>query len=216
MSTPSNPTDSIETAVPPQLVPTTTIPLALPPKIQSRMMRTFGFDSSSLHNWSSFVRLMNRPEDPVSLALFRILFGILMLIDIPNERGMADADIEYGDKFQCSFPLFSFVKPLSMQFMVILYALMFLGALGITIGFRYRISCFIFVSIYWYMFFLDKTTWNNHSYLYGLFGFLLLLTDGNRYFNIQLFCYFLEPYTINSQKFFLEFSKVPLNRRPRQ
>ena len=187
MSTPSNPTDSIET-VPPPPQPSQQLTATIPAKIQSRMMRIFGFDLSSLHNWSSFVRLINRPEDPASLAIFRILFGILMLIDIPNERGMADADIEYGngDKFKCNFPLFSFVKPLSMQFMILLYALMFLAALGITLGFRYRISCFIFVAIYWYMLFLDKTTWNNHSYLYGLFGFLLLITDGNRYFDIQI------------------------------
>ena len=35
------------------------------------------------------------------------------------------------------------------------------------------------------MFFLDKTTWNNHSYLYGILGFLLLLVDGNRYMSVD-------------------------------
>ena len=108
-----------------------------------------------------------------------------MMIDIPNERGMADADIEFGDSLECRFPLFSFLKPLDMQYMVLLYGLMFLGALGIALGFRYRISCLLFLTIYCYMFFLDKTTWNNHSYLYGLIGFLLLITDGNRYMSID-------------------------------
>jgi len=49
------------------------------------------------------------------------------------------------------------------------------------LGCLYRISCFFFVLIYWYLFALDKATWNNHSYLYGLIGFLLLLFDGHRY-----------------------------------
>lgn len=55
------------------------------------------------------------------------------------------------------------------------------GALGIMLGCFYRLSCLLFISTYWYIFFLDKTAWNNHSYLYGLIGFQLLLMDGNRY-----------------------------------
>jgi len=39
----------------------------------------------------------------------------------------------------------------------------------------------LFVTSYWYLFFIDKTTWNNHSYLFGLVGVMLLLTDTNRY-----------------------------------
>lgn len=108
-----------------------------------------------------------------------------MMIDIPNERGMAEADIEYGDSLQCHFPLFTFLKPFDMKWMVIIYGIMFLGALGITLGFRYRVSCAMFVGTYWYMFFLDKTSWNNHSYLYGLIGFMLLIMDGNRYLSID-------------------------------
>lgn len=55
------------------------------------------------------------------------------------------------------------------------------GTLGIMLGCFYRLSCLMFISTYWYIFFLDKTAWNNHSYLYGLIGFQLTLMDGNRY-----------------------------------
>lgn len=55
------------------------------------------------------------------------------------------------------------------------------GALGIMLGCFYRLSCLMFISTYWFIFFLDKTAWNNHSYLYGLIGFQLFLMDGNRY-----------------------------------
>lgn len=55
------------------------------------------------------------------------------------------------------------------------------GALGIMLGCFYRLSGLMFISTYWYIFFLDKTAWNNHSYLYGLIGFQLTLMDGNRY-----------------------------------
>ena len=49
------------------------------------------------------------------------------MIDIPNERGMADADVEYGTKTTCHFPLFDFLEPLPAQWMVIVYAIMFIG-----------------------------------------------------------------------------------------
>jgi len=33
---------------------------------------------------------------------------------------------------------------------------------------------------YWYVFLLDKLTWNNHSYLYGLVAILLLTSRANQ------------------------------------
>jgi vitamin K-dependent gamma-carboxylase len=42
------------------------------------------------------------------------------------------------------------------------------------------LSCFFYMTIYWYIFLLDKVAWNNHSYLYGLISFQLLLIDANR------------------------------------
>lgn len=52
-----------------------------------------------------------------------------MMIDIPNERGMADSDLEYGIDTQCTFPLFDFLKPLQVEYMVIIYFIMFIGKL---------------------------------------------------------------------------------------
>ena len=44
---------------------------------ESTMMRLCGFDSSDFTSWTAFVKLMNRPSDPASLAATRILFGML-------------------------------------------------------------------------------------------------------------------------------------------
>jgi vitamin K-dependent gamma-carboxylase len=49
----------------------------------------------------------------------------------------------------------------------------------------YRLSCLCFVIPYWYIFLLDKSTWNNHSYLYGLIGIQLLIFDANRYMWVE-------------------------------
>lgn len=55
------------------------------------------------------------------------------------------------------------------------------GALGIMLGCCYRLSCVAFLCPYWYLLLLDKTSWNNHSYLYGLLAFQLALLGADRY-----------------------------------
>ncbi|KAM6234932.1 vitamin K-dependent gamma-carboxylase isoform 2-T2 [Porphyrio hochstetteri] len=69
--------------------------------------------------------------------------------------------------------------------MYLLYAVMFLGALGVMAGCCYRLSCAAFLGPYWYLLLLDKTTWNNHSYLYGLLAFQLALLGADRYGSVD-------------------------------
>lgn len=109
------------------------------------------------------------------------LSGLLMIVDIPQERGMAGILYRWEMPDACYFPLFNFLSPLSPHWMHIVYMVMFVGALGICLGFMYRLSCLSFAVTYWYIFFLDKTVWNNHSYLYGLVSIILLISDANRY-----------------------------------
>jgi len=50
-----------------------------------------------------------------------------MLLDIPEERGLAIADIRWGDPLECRFPLFSFLPVLPLQWMFMVYLVMWLG-----------------------------------------------------------------------------------------
>ncbi|KAJ6640786.1 Vitamin K-dependent gamma-carboxylase [Pseudolycoriella hygida] len=97
------------------------------------------------------------------------MFGLMMLIDIPEERGGSILDIRFGKTTNCFFPLISFIKPMSASKMGLIYACLWLGALGITFGYKFRLSAPVFVATYWYIFLLDKSVWNNHSYLYDAF-----------------------------------------------
>ncbi|XP_054613614.1 vitamin K-dependent gamma-carboxylase isoform X2 [Dunckerocampus dactyliophorus] len=168
---------------------TATKKAALPKKKdqpKSKMEQLFGFKKEDLTSWPSLVTLLNRPTDPASLGIFRCMFGMLMAIDITQERGLSHVDYKYLDGAPvCRFPLFNFLKPLPMDWMYLVYLVMFIGALGIMLGCFYRLSCLMFTSTYWYIFFLDKTAWNNHSYLYGLIGFQLTLMDANRYWSMD-------------------------------
>ena len=54
-----------------------------------------------------------------------------MVLDIPEERGLSNADIHWGDTTECRFPLFNFLQPLELQWMCMLYLTMWLGKTSI-------------------------------------------------------------------------------------
>lgn len=56
-----------------------------------------------------------------------------MAVDITQERGLSHVDYKYLDGAPvCRFPLFNFLKPLPMDWMYLVYLVMFLGALYIS------------------------------------------------------------------------------------
>uniref|UniRef100_A0A8D8HN44 Vitamin K-dependent gamma-carboxylase n=1 Tax=Culex pipiens TaxID=7175 RepID=A0A8D8HN44_CULPI len=146
-----------------------------------------GHDLRCLQSLDSFTALMYRPTDGAALGVARALFGLMMLIDIPEERGGGNLDFRWGDPRACRFPLVNGMEPLGYARMGVVYLVMWLGALGITLGYRFRLTCLMFVTSYWYVFVLDKSSWNNHSYLYGLLGTLFLFTDANKFLSFDAY-----------------------------
>uniref|UniRef100_A0A8C5KLC0 Gamma-glutamyl carboxylase n=1 Tax=Jaculus jaculus TaxID=51337 RepID=A0A8C5KLC0_JACJA len=155
-------------------------------RMGSRMGKLLGFEWTDVSSWQRLVTLLNRPTDPSNLAVFRFLFAFLMVLDIPQERGLSSLDRKYLDGLDvCRFPLLDALRPLPLDWMYLVYTIMFLGALGMMLGLCYRISCVLFLLPYWYVFLLDKTAWNNHSYLYGLLAFQLTFMDANHYWSVD-------------------------------
>ncbi|OWF46370.1 vitamin K-dependent gamma-carboxylase-like [Mizuhopecten yessoensis] len=152
---------------------------------ESHQRQIFGFAFRDLTSWNSIVRLLCRPTDPAALGILRFLYGLLLMIDTLEERGMGHQAYRRWAPDKCFSPLFDFLTPLSVAWMYLLYFVMLLATVGIMFGFLYRWCLFIFTAIYWYMILLDSSVWNNHSYLFGLLAFLLLVTDGNRYWSVD-------------------------------
>ncbi|GFR98774.1 vitamin K-dependent gamma-carboxylase-like [Elysia marginata] len=135
--------------------------------------------------WDTVVRFLCQPTDPALLGVCRVLFGLLMMIDTIEERGMSTADIRFGDPTQCQFPLINLLQPLPLQWMYIVYMALLIASTGIMLGLAYRVCCPVFMCCYWYILLLDKTRWNNHSYLFGIFSLLFTITDANRYWSLD-------------------------------
>uniref|UniRef100_A0A8C0TZ66 Gamma-glutamyl carboxylase n=1 Tax=Cyanistes caeruleus TaxID=156563 RepID=A0A8C0TZ66_CYACU len=54
--------------------------------------------------------------------------GLLMALDVPQERGLGHLDQRYLDGLDvCRFPLLPFLQPLPLDWMYMLYTIMFLG-----------------------------------------------------------------------------------------
>ncbi|KAI8039139.1 vitamin K-dependent gamma-carboxylase [Drosophila gunungcola] len=144
-----------------------------------------GHELSNFSSFSHFTSWLQRPVDGSALGIFRLLYGAAMLIDIAEERGGGQMDVRFGEPLHCHFPLFNGMRALAYPLMGCVYLSMWLGAWGIMLGYRFRISCLAFLVAYWYIFLLDKPTWNNHSYLFGLVGILLLFTQAECYCSLD-------------------------------
>ncbi|KAH9361006.1 hypothetical protein HPB48_019608 [Haemaphysalis longicornis] len=55
--------------------------------------------------------------------------GAAMVLDQPEERGLAFVEERWGDPKECRFPLFSFLKPLPIEGMYCVHLVMLLGKL---------------------------------------------------------------------------------------
>ncbi|XP_021340437.1 vitamin K-dependent gamma-carboxylase-like, partial [Mizuhopecten yessoensis] len=110
--------------------------------------------------------------------------GFLLLLHTIFDVGMLEVFRRWG-RNKCHFPIVWFLKPLSVEWMYLLYVILVLAAIGIMIGCLYRCCLIIFNVIFWYIFSLDTTASTCHYYLFGLVTFLLLITDGNRYCSID-------------------------------
>lgn len=149
-----------------------------PSEQTSTMKRLFGFEKEDISSWHRLVCLLNRPTDPASLGIFRFLFGeylhdiwnftasiilncvvlvlmcdvfsgMLMALDITQERGLSHLDYKYLDGAPvCRFPLFNFLKPLPMDWMFFVYFVMFLGEFLKKVSMKYNIDCHLFLNVF--------------------------------------------------------------------
>lgn len=127
----------------------------------------------------------NRSIKTAPLAVFRVLFGVMMLASII--RFWAKGWIEklyIAPELHFSYFGFEWVKPLGTATYVI-FAICAFAALGIALGYKYRWSVIIFFLSFTYIELMDKTTYLNHYYFVSLVSFLMIFLPANRYFSID-------------------------------
>ena len=118
---------------------------------------------------------LNRSVSVLPLVLFRIVFGVLMLIS--TLRFMLQgwvSEFYVMPKVHFTYLYFGWVKPLPEVGMYIVFALILAASLCIVIGLFYRVSMLGFFLLFTYVELLDKTYYLNHYYFVSLLSFLLI------------------------------------------
>lgn len=121
-----------------------------------------------------------KPIPSTQLGLFRILFGLCLVyelfyyfsIDLLN-RGLRAPAMRFP------YEGFEWVKLLPGKTMEVLLFILLVSAVCITLGIIYRAATILFFAGFSYIFFIDKSLYNNHLYLFILLCFLLIVTKGN-------------------------------------
>lgn len=130
----------------------------------------------------SFTQLLQKPIDASTLGLYRILFGILMFVEVIRYFAFGKTREPYlKPKFLFTFEWVEFLRPWPNWGMTLFFVLLGLFALGILLGFFYRLSCLGFFFFYTYLFLLEKSDYNNHYYLMSLLSFLFFVTDAHHW-----------------------------------
>ncbi len=119
------------------------------------------------------------------LAVFRVLFGIMMLFSIV--RFWANGWIEklyLTPSFHFSYYGFSWVKPIG-NYTYLLFVICGLSAIFVALGYKYRVAIITFFLSFTYIELMDKTTYLNHYYFISILSFLLIFLPANAYFSVD-------------------------------
>jgi hypothetical protein len=149
------------------------------------------------------------PVEAAPLAVFRVLFGLMMFFSIIRFWSYGWIDKLYiQPKFFFSYYGFEWVKPIG-PYTYLIFALCGLSAIFVAIGYRYKMAIIIFFFSFTYIELMDKTTYLNHYYFISVLSFLMIFLPANAYFSIdaatnpkKAFQY-IPAWTINSIKLLL-------------
>ncbi len=127
----------------------------------------------------------NKTSEAAPLALFRILFGVLMAVSLVRFwlKGWIET-LYIEPKFHFSYYGFEWVKPLGI-YTYIIFIVCFIASLAVAFGYKYRLAIITFFLSFTYIELMDKTTYLNHYYFISLVGFILIFLPANAYFSVD-------------------------------
>ena len=121
------------------------------------------------------------------LAVFRVLFGAIMLISTCRFWYNGWIEKLYLDpEFHFHYLGFDFVT-VPGQWTYVLFALMAILATTILVGYQYRMSIILFFLIFTYVELMDKTTYLNHYYFVSVVSFMMIWLPMNSMFSLDAY-----------------------------
>lgn len=136
-----------------------------------------------LKPWSKFLF----KEVPIyPLVTFRIVFGFLMLVSTARFMYLGWVDDHFvNTQFQFKYYGFEWASLLQPFWIYLMHVVMLIAALGLIIGFFYRLSALSLFFTFTYTELIDLTYYLNHYYFVSLICLLLIFIPANKYFSVD-------------------------------
>lgn len=134
--------------------------------------------------WARWISYLQVPVDGAALAVFRILFGTILAIDICihlKQRWVFYSFV--APKF--TFGFVPFIKPMSEPVMVGIMWGMLACAVFLALGLGYRLATVALCLGLTYFFLLDSTIFLNHTYLICLMSLLMAIVPAHAMWSLD-------------------------------
>jgi vitamin K-dependent gamma-carboxylase len=139
--------------------------------------------------FQQFLCYLFEQDDASYLAVFRILWGLIMLQEVVNHITLNYAKLYetayQNPYFQFKYYGLDFGAPPSFEFLQWLMWLMAVMAICIIIGLFYRLASIGFAAAFIYFYATDATFYLNHFYLVAVMAMMLCFLPCNVYFSLD-------------------------------
>ena len=130
-------------------------------------------------------KYLQKKSKSVTLAFFRLAFGLMMLFSLIRFASFGWIDKLYiQPKFHFTYFGFDWVKPLGI-YTYLLFVICGLAAFFVAIGYKYKVAIITFFLSFTYIELIDKTTYLNHYYFISVVSFLLIFLPANATFSVD-------------------------------
>ena len=135
---------------------------------------------------TAVARLLEAPVDIAALAVFRILFGMMMALGMARFMGKGWVrELYVAPVFHFSYPGFEWVRPLPDFWMHAHFVLLLILSVGIALGCCYRFCVVLFFLGFTYVELLDQVNYLNHYYFISLISGLMIFLPAHRVWSVD-------------------------------
>jgi HTTM domain/Vitamin K-dependent gamma-carboxylase, lumenal domain len=131
-------------------------------------------------------RYLSEPVDAASIAVVRIVLGVMIAWDAVRYCANGAVDEYYIlPKWHFTYLYFDWVRPWPGNGMYVHFAVIFGCAVLVALGLYYRAAIVALFLAYTYVFLLEETAYMNHHYLIALLCFLMIWMQPHRVFSLD-------------------------------
>jgi len=134
------------------------------------------------------LRTLFEPIDPSSLAVFRIMWSLIMMFECWTFIGSGMSKTKmyyYSSSMHFKYYGFEWVGEIGEERMREVEVVMMMSVSAMAIGLLYRLSCLVFALCFSYLYLLEGSYYLNHLYLALLIQFILIFTPANASYSID-------------------------------